>query len=68
MTFNEETEQFQDKILQLLVPNSKRLGGYNQMDVLFLQKSTSANFFFTKHSPLEGPKKRYKVSLQKALG
>ena len=25
-------------------------------------------FFFTKHSPLEGPKKRYKVSLQKALG
>jgi hypothetical protein len=28
LTFNEETEQFQDKILQLLVLNSKRLGGY----------------------------------------
>ena len=25
-------EQFQDKTLQLLVPNSKRLGGYTQMD------------------------------------
>ena len=25
-------------------------------------------FFFKKHSPLEDPKKRYKVSLQKALG
>ena len=39
LTFNEETEQFQDKILQLLVPNSKRLGGYTQMDELF-SKST----------------------------
>ena len=39
LTFNEETEQFQDKILQLLVPNSKRLRGYTQMDVLFLQKA-----------------------------
>ena len=33
-----KSEQFQDKTLQLLVPNSKRLGGYTQMDVLFLQK------------------------------
>ena len=28
--FNEESERFQDEILQLLVPNSKRLGGYTQ--------------------------------------
>ena len=27
---DEESEQFQDKTLQLLVPNSKRLGGYTQ--------------------------------------
>ena len=27
-----KSEQFQDKTLQLLVPNSKRLGGYTQMD------------------------------------
>ena len=56
--FNEQSEQLQDKILQLLVPISKRLGGYNQMDVLFSKK----------HSPLEDLKKRYKVSLQNALG
>ena len=57
LTFNEETEQFQDKILQLLVPNSKRLGGYTQMDELF-SKSThhskiqrSATWFHSrKHS------------------
>ena len=37
-----KSEQFQDKTLQLLVPNSKRLGGYTQMDVLFsLKKRTS---------------------------
>ena len=36
--FNEESEQFQDKTLQLLVPNSKRLGGYTQMEVLFSKK------------------------------
>ena len=34
--FDEQSEQLQDKILQLLVPNSKMLGGYNQIDVLFL--------------------------------
>ena len=34
-----KSEQFQDKTLQLLVPNSKRLEGYTQMDVLFLQKA-----------------------------
>ena len=32
---------FQDKTLQLLVPNSKRLRGYTQMGILFLQKSTN---------------------------
>ena len=55
--FNEESEQFQDKTLQLLAPNSKRLGGYT-MGVLFLQKSThhskiprSATWFHSrKHS------------------
>ena len=55
-TFNEETDQ--DKILLLLVPNSKRLGGYTQMDELFSKK----------HTPLEDPKKRYMVSLKKAPG
>ena len=38
---------------------SKRLGGYTQMGVLFSLK---------KHTPLEDPKKRYMVSLKKALG
>ena len=38
--FDEESEQFQDKTLQLLIPNSKRLGGYTKMGVFFLQKST----------------------------
>ena len=52
-----KSDQFQDKTLQLLVPNSKRLGGYTQMDVLFLQKSKNP----------EDPKKRYTVSLSKAL-
>ena len=55
MTFNEETDQ--DKTLQLLIPNSKRLGGYTQMDELFSKK----------HTPLEDPKKRYMVSLKKTL-
>ena len=36
--FNKESEQFQDEILQLLVPNSKRLGGYTQIEVLFFFK------------------------------
>ena len=48
----------QEKTLQLLVPKSKRLGGYTQMDVLFSSK---------KHKPLEDPKKRYTISLSKAL-
>ena len=29
-----KSEQFQDKTLQLLVPNSKRLGGYTQMTLV----------------------------------
>ena len=33
-----KSEQFQDKTLQLLVPNSKRLEGYTQLDVLFSSK------------------------------
>ena len=51
-----KSERFQEKTLQLLVLNSKRLGGYTQMDVL------------KKHKPLEDAKKRYTVSLRKALG
>ena len=50
-----KSEQFQDKTLQLFVPKSKRLGGYTQMDVL------------KRHKPLEDAKKRYTVSLRKAL-
>ena len=34
-----KSEQFQDKTLQLIVPNSKRLRGYTQMDVLLPQKA-----------------------------
>ena len=56
MTFNEERNR--DKILQLLVPKSKRLGGYTQMDELFSKR----------HTPFEDSKKRYMVSLKKALG
>ena len=55
-TFNEETDQ--DKILQLLVPNSKRLGGYTQMDELFSKRYT----------PREDLTKCYTVLLKKALG
>ena len=29
-----KSERFQDKTLQLLVPNSKRLGGYTQMTLV----------------------------------
>ena len=36
--FNEESGRFQEKTLKLLVPNSKRLGGYIQMGVLFSPK------------------------------
>ena len=50
--------QFQEKILQLLMPNSKRLGGYTQMGVLFSSK---------RYIPLEDLTKRYTVSLKKAL-
>ena len=59
MLKNEESEQFHDKTLQLLVPKSKRLGGYTQMGILFSSK---------KHKPLEDPKKLYMVLLKKALG
>ena len=41
-----------------LFQNSKRLRGYIQMGVIFSSK---------KHTPLEDPKKRYTVSLRKAL-
>ena len=57
MTFNEERDQ--DKILQLLVLKSKRLGGYTQMGVLFSSK---------RYTPREDLMKRYMVSLKKALG
>ena len=49
----------QEKTLQLLVPNSKRLGGYTQMRVLFSSK---------RYTPREDLTKRYTVSLKKALG
>ena len=50
----------QDKTLKFLVPNSKRLGGYTQMRVLFLKKK--------RYTPPEDLTKRYTVSLKKALG
>jgi hypothetical protein len=50
-------KELQDKTLRLFVPNSKRLGGYTQW-VHFSEKCT----------PLEDLKKRFMVSLKKALG
>ena len=44
--------------LKLLVPNSKRLGGYIQMGVLFSSK---------RYTPREDLLKRYTVLLKKAL-
>ena len=44
--------------LQLLVPNSKRLGGYTQRGVLFSKRYT----------PREDLTERYTVLLKKALG
>ena len=44
---------------KLLVPNSKRLGGYIQMGVLFSSKRYTSRKDLTK---------RYMVSLKKALG
>ena len=38
LLFDEGSEQLQDMTLQLLVPNSKRLGGYTQLDALFSSK------------------------------
>ena len=49
----------QEKTLQLLVPKSKRLGGYIQMEVLFSSK---------RYTSREDLMKRYTVSLKKALG
>ena len=49
----------QEKTLQLLVPKSKRLGGYIQMGVLFSLK---------RYTSREDLTKRYTVSLKKALG
>jgi len=48
----------QEKTLQLLVPKSKRLGGYTQMGVLFSSK---------RYTSREDLTKRYTVSLKKAL-
>ena len=56
--FDEESEQFQEKTLQLLVPNNKRLGGYIQMGVLFSSK---------RYTPRKDLTKRYTVSIKKAL-
>jgi hypothetical protein len=50
-------KELQDKTLQLFVPNNKRLRGYTQW-VHFSKKCT----------PFEDLKKRYTVSLKKALG
>ena len=49
----------QEKTLQLLVPKSKRLGGYTQMGILFSSK---------RYTPTKDLTKRYTVSLKKALG
>ena len=49
----------QEETLKLLVPNSKRLGGYNQMGVLFSSK---------KYTPRKDLTKRYMISLKEALG
>ena len=51
LLFGEGLEQLQDMTLQLLVPNSKRLGGYTQWVHFFLQKSTrhQEDFFKTDH-------------------
>ena len=57
--FDEESGRFQVKTLKLLIPNSKRLGGYIQIEVLFLQK---------RYTPRKDLTKRYTVSLKKALG
>jgi hypothetical protein len=54
--FNKE---LQDKTLQLFVPNSKRLGGLHLVGAFFSKK---------KCTPLKDLKKRYMVSLEKALG
>ena len=57
--FDEESGRFQEKTLKLLVPNSKRIGGYIQMGILFSSK---------RYTPREDLTKRYTVSLKKALG
>ena len=56
--FNKELGRFQEKTLKLLVPNSKRLGGYIHMGVLFSKRYT----------PRKDLTKRYTVSIKKALG
>ena len=50
---------FKKRPSKLLVPNSKRLGGYIQIGVLFSPK---------KYTPRKDLTKRYKVSLKEALG
>ena len=50
---------FKKRPSKLLVPNSKRLGGYIQMGALFSSK---------KYTPRKDLTKRYTVSLKKALG
>ena len=48
----------QEKTLQLLVPKSKRLGGYTQMGIFFSPK---------RYTPTKDLMKRYTVSLKKTL-
>ena len=62
--FNEESGRVQEKTLKLLVPNSKRLGGYIQIGVLFSPKKKSTK----KYTPRKDLTKRYTVLLKKALG
>ena len=50
--------KIQVKTLQLLVPNSKRLGGYTQRGILFSSK---------RYTPREDLTERYTVLLKKAL-
>ena len=82
--FDEESGRLQEKTLKLLVPNSKRLGGYIHMGVLFFQKSThhtkisrsATRFQSRKHSDdacscstgLEGTRRGFQNSTMKCSG
>ena len=82
--FDEESGRLQEKTLKLLVPNSKRLGGYIHMGVLFFKKGThhtkisrsATRFQSRKHSDdacscstrLEGTSRGFQNSTMKCSG